>query len=547
VSITRASALSLETNPKYAEAWLESLSPVDNLDAAREVYQSLRTFNRAELEVAQRLELLSLYRRPVSEIAAVVQPLAGRASFPLPPKTRRFIEFIRQLHVEMAQGYKSYVQDLSREWVTPWRRRQLQLAAAERALYYLGEVLVRSYQFYLPYPAGVWRDVHALYRLVESYDRHNDAIDVEEKDQHVSTTISRRYRRMLLLGIANPYQMPLNECDIVYRFVERWMDEVKIETSVSRSDTHGWYLIDMKADAPPVPLERAGMSSSDPAHRLLDVTEFIRTLRVFLHRLERGEPAGNLQLGIECLDAACQDMLQRLHRMYSQTVSRRHSRIKRHETVFICAGIGATHFFAGGQRSFFPPAGAESTFPVDDMAIEVQDEAYVELDEPAEEPPSDGVRVDNNYRIDRWQVRDLSPQGLLLAQDGKSGLRIRVGDVLGIQRANVPGQWSIGLVRWVRAQNEKGIEVGVELISPEAASGTLRTTVDDAEAVPVLLLPAVEVAKRPASVVVPRGLLEVGGDYFLTGTDRQTHRVRVLEVVNRTGSIEQAITGKVSG
>jgi hypothetical protein len=360
-------------------------------------------------------------------------------------------------------------------------------------------------------------------------------------------SISQRYRRLLMLGIANPYQMPFGECATVYRFLSRWIEQTRLDGVLSRADGTGCFLIDPAADVPPPPLGRFG-TRTDPQLRVLDTGELVRTLHVFLRRLERGETAADLQLGVECLDSACHEMLQRLHRAYAQTTTRRHARIKRHETVSICAGIPALHFFAGDQTPLAAGAsGADAPFSMaDDVSAALEktaDETYVALDDPDETPPPSGA---DSYRVDRWQVRDVSPQGLLLTQDGEPGVRFRVGDVLGIQRSNTVGHWGIGIVRWFRAQGSKSVEVGVELLAPGALPVALRAVGEGETApVPALMLPTIEVAHRPASVLAPRGVLHVGQDFFIAETGRPTRRVRILDAIERTGSVEQVIIGNV--
>jgi len=544
VPAKRVSAWSVETNPKYARAWLASLSPVDNSESARELYQSLFALNRMDLDAAQRFELMGLYRVPLQEAVASFQPLFSRVSFPMPVKLRQLAEFICQLHLEMAHGYKLCVQDISKHWF-PWRRRQLLAPCTERALRHLGEVMLQSYRSYLPHPAGVWRDAHGLYRFAEHYGREKETVKIEDEGGITGVSVSQRYRRLLMLGIANPYQMPFNECQTVYRFLGRWIEQVGLDRMVMRADSTGCFLIDPTTDAPPPALGRA-VSSTNTDLRVLDASELVRTLHVFLRRLERGEAAADLQLGVDCLDSACHDMLQRLHRGYAQTTSRRHSRIKRHETVSVCAGVAAMHFFVSDLKPLTGAGvGADAPFRLDDVsaALEKNDEAYVALDEPHDAPAP--VRSDT-YRIDRWQVHDVSPQGLLLSQDGEPSVRFRVGDALGVQRSNTVGQWSVGIVRWFRAQGTKGVEVGVELISPDAAPVSLRAAGDsEAVAAPALMLPPVEAAHRPASVLAPRGVLLVGKDFFLTARDRTVRRVRILDAIERTGSIEQVIVGNV--
>ena len=549
----RGTAWSVETNPKYTRAWLDSLAPLNNLESARELYQGLYALNRSTLDPTARLELMQLYRDSVRTAGQSLGGAFTRVTFPLSEKLRRLALSLCQLHVEMAAGYKLSLQDLSRSWLTPWRRRQALVLGAERTLYHLTEVLLRCYQLYLPYPAGVWRDAHALFSLTALHGRQDEPVKTEEDRGAITISVSQRYRRMLLLGAANPYQMPYGECATVQRFLGRWIDQVRIALPEARTDGSGCFLVDGAADAPPVPLGRRVPSSGTNVLRLVDASELVRTLHVFLRRLEKGEPAAEMKLGIDGLDSACHDMLQRLHRMYAQVATRRHSRIKRNETVMICAGIGALHFFAGGQQSAPPVTEHDVVTEIaeahsGDAASDVADDAdYIALDDPVPEPTKPAARGPalESFRVDRWQVRDVSPQGLLLCQDSEARVRFRIGDVLGIQRTNLPGHWSIGLVRWFKGHGETGIDVGVELIAPAAVAASIRPVAEGESSSAALLLPAVEAAHRPATILIGRGVVEVGKDCYLTGTDSSTRRVRVLDAIEHTNSVEQIVVGTV--
>ncbi|HKQ30181.1 MAG TPA: hypothetical protein VJS66_02750 [Burkholderiales bacterium] len=537
----RGSTWNVETNPKYARAWIESLSPLSNLESAGELHQGLRALNRVDLEPGKRLELMQLYEVPVREACESLQSAFHRVSFPMPSKLRRLAGFVCQLHTEMARGYMMCLLGLAKTWLMPWRRRQTIASPAERALYHYSEVLLRSYQLYLPYPVEAWRNAHAAYGLVEMQGAQDDKVNAEEGQETLSLSVSQRYRRLLLLGVANPYQMPFNECTIAYRFLGRWIDQVSISGDAPLRDGSTTFVIDLAADAPPAGFGRAPITASNSNIRWLDLGELTRTLHVMLRRLEKGETVNTLQLGIDCLDSACHDMLQRLHRAFAQTVSRRHSRIKRHETIMICAGIGALHFFAGGQKPFSGPT-AEASFAADAK----DDEAYVPLDEPADSMSALRVTpAPETFRIDRWRVQDVCPQGLMISQDSEGSVRFRVGDVVGIQRISSPGHWSVGLVRWCKAQTDGGIEVGIELIAPDVTPASMTPVADGEAARPALMLPAVEATGARASVIVSSGMIQVGSDCFLADANQPTRRVRILDVLERTSSIEQVMVGNV--
>lgn len=556
VPLSRVSSRRVETNPTYARAWLASLSPYSNPDSVQELYQNLYALNRIDLDPAQRFELMQLHQTPIQEALSAYQGAFSRASFPMQVNLRRLAEFVCQINIEQANGYKLVVRDLPKIWL-PWKRWHLFAPATERALHHLGEILLRSYQLYLPYPPGIWRDAHTLYRFAETHKRHEEVVQADEKGSGIiEMTVSRRYRRLLMLGIANPYQMSFGECDLAYRFVGHWVEQTRIVSSLSRPGTQGCFLIDSKIDSPPSVLPRWPIGNESSELRIFDANEFVTTLQLFIERLQQGETAKDLRLGVDCLDATCKEMLQRLHREYFQAAGRRHSRIKRDETVSVCAGISAVHFFAGGQKAFnassnqedtpFNAKDATSELPTTEAeSIETKEEDYVALDN-AENPYAASR---DTFRVDVWQVRDVSAQGLLMAHANEPGAKFRVGEILGIQRTTASGQWNVGVVRWFKGQGAKGIEMGVELIAPEVTSVSVWAANGDQPrmAVAALWMPAIEATHSPASLLTPRGALQIGKDYFLAETDRATRRIRVLDVIERTGSAEKVIVGNVIG
>src|SRR5688500_4482810 len=95
---SRGSVWRSETNPKYARAWIESLSPLSNTASARELYQGLCALNRAILSPGKRYELMQLYQAPVREACEPLQSVIHQVSFPMSLKLRRRAEFVCQLH-----------------------------------------------------------------------------------------------------------------------------------------------------------------------------------------------------------------------------------------------------------------------------------------------------------------------------------------------------------------------------------------------------------------------------------------------------------------
>lgn len=557
----RVSAWLAETDPRYARAWLDSLPLADPNEAAREIYQSLYTLNRQELDPQPRFDLMELHASAVNTVSASLQNHFLHLPFPLPARKRQLAEFVRQIHMEMAYGYKCCLNNLSRIRL-PWNRRHIAPVASERAMRYLGEVLASSYQAYMPYPPGVWREIHTLYRYAEATGFDSEPVD--------GVTIRQRYLQILLLGLTGPYRLGQGESAQVIRFLALWAEKAVLQSDLNVTNPVGCFLIDLGADSPPAPYPREIRPAANDGLRVLNTIELVRQVHHFVVRMQKGEPARNLGLGLDCLDAACLDLLRRLVRAWALVPRRQHARLKRRGSVFLCAGLGAVHFFANGQKPFELPAGiaagSSSDAPrhvlpdagaaaADDD--EEADQVYIALDEPGAAvdfsskslPPIQTIAAPTeSWRVDRWRVRDLSPNGLLLARSGEPVTHVRVGDPLGIQRMSDVGHWSVGVVRWMRSADAGTHEMGVELLAPRGKPVAVWPA--HAQDVRVsqtlaLLLPAVESVHRPTTLLVARGLYQAEHVFCLYDGEGPPQRVRLLKQLERTGAYEQVLFAPV--
>lgn len=535
-----------EIRPKQARAWLVSLPAANTVAMARQLYQALYAVNRVTLTAQNRLELMALYHEPVAAAGAALQVHLARLMLPLPPKKAQLADFLRQLEVEMAYGYKLALQELSKAR-NPWSKPGLALSVAQ-AIHYLGRVLLRSYQVYRPCPPGVWKEIHMLYDYAEKSGCQDDVIEGS------AATIAQRYKQALLLGLANPYQLPQNECNQVHAFLAVWAGEAAITDAWDAASTAAHFLIDLTADAPPVPFPKDVKLTAAPHWRALDVSGLATKVSDLMRRLQKGEPAKQLVLGGECVGFACQDMLKRLMRFWGLGARRQYSRARREGRVSLCTGINAIHFFTTGQKPFTEPQVQLGSPDAAAGALARPPDPYVELDpEVTEEVPaieeiraSTPAAAQEVFRVDAWRVRDEGAGGLSLRREGLLGTSARVGDLLGLEDPLL-GVWRIGVARWLRSPDSQSVEMGVEMLSPHAEAVAIRAVAADPRAqregrfMQALLLPAIGALRKPATLLVPRGTFQSGQDLYVMSEQHELRRVRPLTLVERTGSFEHVV------
>lgn len=529
-----------ETDPKYARAWLESLPLADHAETGRELYQAVYALNRLHAPVPARFELMELYGPAVASVCAGLQSyLAGQAP-PLGPKKRQLAEFLRRLHVEMAYGYKRCLQDLQKARFRVGRRPRLR-RATERALFHLGEVLLRSYAVYIPYPGGIWREIHELYCLAEAGGFADEALAPAADGEQAPGPASIRalYVRVLLLGLANPYQLPQGMAQQVQAFLARWGDTATLGEDLSVSNPAAHFLVDLDADAPPQPFPRQRDDGRERARlRTLNALALVRTVRGFIDRIEKSGTLDRNELGVDCLEVSCLDFLRRLARLWGLSARRRHARREQRRSVLVCSGIEALHFLVNGQQPFVLPAASSAVSAGAD---------FIDLDRILERDAQDEREAParrEHHRVDRWQVRDVGPDGMALARYGDAQISVRVGDLLGLQEPNDLGRWRIAVVRWMKSPETGSVELGVELLGTSASPVAVRRLDGGRPETPYRLaleLPADPSRRRPATLIVARGLFAGQRALELYEADGTVRRVRPLRLLERTGAFEQLV------
>ena len=525
-------------DPKSLRTWFSSLPVTNTAVTAQELYRVLCNLNRLPMGARVRLELLELSASPVASVIAGLQAHLGSVSLPLSVKKRQLADFLRLFQTEMAYGYKTVLQDMhaSNAWQ---KNRETMALAVERAIRHLALSLLRSYQVYIPYPAGIWREIHGLYRYAEANAGQADLVPSASDDGAAQTSVRKSYLQAVLLGLCGPYQLPPNECSQVYAFLAHWADEAAISQALEVRDTAGHFLIDLSADLPPTLFPRDVKSRIAPHLRDLATIDLARSVHALIGRLQKGESPSTLNLGADCIDSACIDMLQRMLKFWGVNLRRKFSRRAKKDTqLSVCAGLKALHFFSDGQRSFAPPV------PVGPAL-----DAVTEIDMQGQQTRSfnniEDVKsnaMDENFRIEHWWIRDESAAGLSLLHLGEESVAVRVGDLLGFYNDEARS-WRVGLARWLKNPEMTKLEMGVEMIAPSARPVAVRPHTSDnkgtSEYSQALLLPAVEVLRQPTSLIVARGAFQAGQDLWLADGHGEPRRVHPLTTIERSASFEQ--------
>lgn len=550
------SAWVAETHPKEAAEWLNDLPFGDASEAAREIYQSLYTLNRQKLGPADRLKLMTLYHDPMARVVKGLTASFRSGGLALSERKRKLADFVRQLKQEMAIGFKLAMIDAINTRMMMSKKKVIE-ESLESAMHYLAEVLYSCYRVYVPVPIGTWKEMHILYRYAEDNDWFGQPADADP-------SIEKYYRDALLIGLCNPYQLPDGEWKKVYQFINHWGDLAEIHEDIETHNIAGRFLIDLDADAPPVAFPR-GVSVSQTDHlRALNALPLTSLVQDFVRRIKKGDPAVRTKMGMDCLDINCLEILRRMRRSWGLATGRRGDRIRKSGQCFVASSVSAIHYFASGQRPFVQPLFSESqkrpvaAWPVEpDEPAGLPEGLDLDLGEPLNDDFIDlGSMIGANkqkpknladpifapervFRAEPWGIHDESVTGIQLTHKEAGNQQVRVGDIVGIEDGVNKDTWRAGVVRWVRTPKPRIIDIGVEMLSSKVTPVAIRHDRPGTAYVPALLLPAVNILKRPATLVVPAGTYVEGDVYFVVdASEGPARKVAGLKLLERTAAFE---------
>lgn len=503
-----------ETRPKQVKDWLDMLPKGQPFEASRMARDGLATLNRQKLAPDQRLKLLELYGETIHALLPAIAATYSGVALPLPEKNRQAANLARELYVELAYGYKLALLELANKRFGTGR---LLPQATRGALAALANILVVCYQTYAPTPAGIWSEMHQLYQFA-----------VEEGIQGTvpeggGNSVAHTYKQALLLALADPYRLMQGEVGKTLDYLARFGDRAQLAPLATASHGTGVFLVRLDSDKPPRPLPQDRADADAHTDLLLLTLELARLLHQQLTRLEAGEAPSAFGLPEEARESGYPGLMRRLIRHWGVAPKRHFNRIRNQATVDICVGLRAIHYFLNGQTPFQPPETGAA--PEGDITI-------------AAVAPMAGATAGRHFDSGRWEIVNESAGGLALRMISGDPLHIRVGEVVGLKTGQ-GDDWSIGAVRWVQSDNPEHLEVGIQMLAPNALPTEIKPTIAAAGDItqPALLLPEMPVLKQPAALLAPRGLYRNQREYRV-GHGGGAKTVRAVKLLEQTVGYE---------
>ena len=491
---TSALPREIETNPKKARAWIESLPLTKTFEAARMVAQNIEALNNGKMSGAERVALVDIYQPVIAVLLDELEAIYAYSVLPLPAKQREAFDLARDLRVQCATTFKIFLLE---------KPGKLGLFNSKKplpepiywAMFYLQSQLLQSYKTYHPCQAGVWQELHSLFQHAGEQGMLAEMGDVETK-----STIQDLYTDALMISLADPYRLMFKEVDRVQETLRQNRGLVDIRTSNDGLNLQRLFVVALDSDQPPKVLVQGLPPPSGQVLRLIDPTRLVDKLQQRM-RAQNGAAASGVAKSRATHDMA--DLQQRLIRLWGDPPKRQFRRNPADSSVALCSGIKAIAYFTESASREEPEADARA----------IRDGDTIPLLKIPQDPMSQMIGVEE------WHVLNQSANGLRLYREADGKVGVTVGEIVGVRF--IGGRsWNVGVVRWLTLLEGNALEFGVELISPAAASITIKPTIGNGN-------------KPMPALVLQNATPEWDNDTVLSMTDTFAD-LREFELLDRT-------------
>jgi hypothetical protein len=347
--------------------------------------------------------------------------------------------------VEIAYGYKGIVLNSSQphDSQSHQKRGPESLATAiQRAIRYLTEVIVKSYQNYTFYPEGTWREIHQLYTHAERIGIVDTRVDDPLNQTVRNSSIGHAYKQALLVELSDPYHLPGRMIEKIQRYLDRWASLVHLQPATTIYDPKCQFLIDQQSDRGGEVYTGEAEIQHPEQYRLLNTIDLAQVIHQQLSAMDKGHQPDPKGLEEDFFVQGGEDMLRRLINAWGINPKR-------------AIGIAAINYCINGGKEFVLSSNDHDTESVE-ITIASSRQQWLSFDESAQ--PSHT----------RWKLRDESASGFALAKHGVESEHVRVGDLVATRPPGEDDPWGIAVIRWMKSMRAIDMEIGMKRLAPTA-------------------------------------------------------------------------------
>jgi hypothetical protein len=550
---TRVALSFADATPAGIEKWVAELPMTNVGETSRQLYMAIRELNELALVSTARSKLLEILRPTIHYVCDALSKHFLGQPVVLPEKQQKIANLSQALQVHLATGYKIVLMDLVPE-LSNEKNRKAFAFAAHRMIAEYGNVLLRSYQLYSAPPKSVWLELHQTFLFCEQLGLMKYSINDETNSLSEDTRIDQAYKRCLLLSCCRPNQLRQDEIRLSYDAFEIWSDYVEVG---GQSAANAVFVVNMQQDLPPRYRSLMQQTLADYYYGF-DTAELVSRITSVLTG-RKGSQVGDSSL-LPCPRGMTDTLLTHLDQALGILTKRTFKRISSNGELELCAGLSACHYYISGEVEFHQQmldTGRRPRKTDENLFISQsrkKNDAWSDAFDASASKEAFSTHADIPITFNRPLMSDpkkaylcfrvplinTSPGGYCLQWQGEMPANVQAGELIGI-REQKKGQWRIAVIRWIRSAKQKGTQLGIELLAPNAQPCGVQLhhkTGAPSEFMRGLLLPELGSIGQSATIITPRVPFQSGSRVAVREGDTE-NRSNLGRRVTATGSFSQ--------
>lgn len=572
-------------DPQQLAKVLSTLPNTNMGEMTKQIFHILQDHNRQPMPAQDRLDNLEQLRISAREILINLQKHFINRTLPLPEKSQKIINLNQSLLQELIYGYKIIVSEVANNIGDNLNEKSLAIAIC-RAINYLSEMLLRCNEVYQPCSKNLWRDTHQLYTFAESKKLLDIRITIAERDLD-KTTIADSYKQILLFALARPITLRQSDSSRIHKELFTWSQYATIHPEVSEDMVNHVFCMKTNEDKAPHYLCEKSITS-DFDIRALDTRKLVSHITSLAN--EQANEKEKFTVG----DTIPLETLTTLINSWGENPKRKFSRAEQQSHVRVAIGLGKicqamrerqevkpSHdanarlgFVQLEKTSPEPPIdGRHDFFQSSENPNKNLDFTLQEIDKDKEQATRTivGTSGENEWDLvakgrvrtasyeknkqllnenkgteksgseHHWEVINISPGGYCLRWNSDSTSTAQIGELIALQELEKHDhtQWHIGAIRWMQFTQTDGLEIGVQILSPQVIATTAqRINRLDETPFDCLMLPGIEVLNQTSSTILPSHAFKTNAKLIVRLAEHKLN-ITLNDIKERTGSFTQ--------
>lgn len=490
-----------ETRSNKLNDFVRQLPFSDPMKAAGELIEELQTLNSQKVALANRINALEIYRPAVIQVAESLIPQFSYASLPVSKNQKAFADTVSELWEQMAFGYKWALIDLQNKILNINSDKSAALVI-QRAIHALKETTVVSYLMYRAPSKTTWKELHQLY-FSALQQNVQSLITTESLNDNNESSVDAVYIQALLLALAHPNRLSGQDIVKTNAYLKALASDAELRALGFVESSNGVFLVELDSDQPPKAYAKNRNELNSETDLLLLTVQVAKRIHTHLKLIQDNILPNDGSLPNNALNNNYEDLLSHLIQYFGTAPLRSFNRARKNDGMELGIGIEDAHYFV-------PKIGND----------------YKNL-----------IVKHATIKPSRWQILNVGAGGYALRKFNSSQVSMHVGDIAAIKN-NDSLSWEIGIIRWASINELNQLDIGFELISPNAKAVKALTANRQTNEVKALLLPEVASLKQQTSIILPRGTCKKDDTITITEDDVAS-TIAITKLVERSSSFER--------